>query len=800
MRLISLEIMNFRVIKSSKIEFPDKVIAIVGKNGSGKSSIIEAISWALYGNQAARSGKDEIKSTFASEAENCEVKVQFYINEEKFTVIRRLVGRSNRAEVELFRSGKSESVGVNETKAHVGQLLGLDWRGFLSSFLARQSELNALSDLVPSKRKDHIAGMLGIERLDKAIQSVKQDTKLYKEKTQFLERSLSEKDSIEKAINELQSKLQKIEVEIEPQNENFKNTQKEFEVFKERFEDYSERKIKFIKAESEIKAQKGTLELLQNQLEQLQIEKSKLSEQQLVLKELQLKQEEFKDIPVKLEQFKRQQSNKKFVDNLKSQNTAILQKVEQNRKTVENLNLNLEELEKKDLSFPTNLSENILKQKSLLEDKRSQFSALKTENKRLVTDIEKLRIQQLNIEELKSNSVCERCHRPLGDDFESIKKHIEDEILLLEQKLNSKTKDQNIVLLEGEKLKKSTEQLELLQKEQLLLKQQIETTQKELLRFQHLAKEFLAQKEEISKKSEEIGEVDFDENEFEQISNKFKQFELNRNEINKYQGQLERLPVLLENINTTNSKIISTQKVLNNETENQVEIGYSEEEFKKITLHYNQAQKKLEDSKNRLFEIQKEKELTSLSLLEKQKQQDIFKKSEIEFEESKTAHYYGEKLSSLFSLYRSDLIASIRPTLADISSRLFNEMTGNKYALVELDEKYELRVMDNGQFYGVERFSGGEKDLANLCLRLAISLSLAESAGLNRSFIILDEVFGSQDLERKDLILTALANLKNRFPQIILITHIEDIKDGVEQVLEVRQNDLGFSEVVVHGA
>ena len=106
--------------------------------------------------------------------------------------------------------------------------------------------------------------------------------------------------------------------------------------------------------------------------------------------------------------------------------------------------------------------------------------------------------------------------------------------------------------------------------------------------------------------------------------------------------------------------------------------------------------------------------------------------------------------------------------------------------------------MDDGQFYGVDRFSGGEKDLANLCLRLAISVTLTESAGLNRSFVILDEVFGSQDNERKNLILNGLAKLKDRFPQILLITHIDDIKDGVEQIIDVKPTGLGWSEIVVN--
>ena len=800
MRIQSLKISNFRVIKSASIDFPDKVIAIIGKNGAGKSSIIEAISWALYGNQAARSGKDEIKSTFADESENCEVKVKFFINEEQFTVIRRLVGRTNRAEVELFRGDKSESVGVNETKTHVGNLLGLDWRGYLSSFLARQSELNALSDLVPSKRKDHIAGMLGIERLDKAIQTLKQDTKLYKEKSLFLERLLSEKETIERFIDELQAKLNIIEAQLVPQNQLFEATLKEFEKSKQQFEIYSEKKNKFIQSESEIKAQKSTLEYLKVQKGKLLSDKTKLDEHQHLLQELLKQQEKDKEIPLKLEQLKKQQSNKKYAEDIKNQQQTLLQKIETNSQKSANLKNSLEKLEAQFSSFPKDLEKSLREQKLMRDDKRSQYSSLQTEIKRLKLDIEKLDNQLSNIANLKSESICERCLRPLGDDFESIKKHIEDEIKQFEENLILKTTSQKEVLKQGEELKITIENLEKQHKAQIVLRPEIESVKKEIIQFQQLTNEYLQRKEDISDKLKEIGDIDFDEKEFENISSQFVRFEENKNKINRYQGQLERLPKLIDDIDKTNSKIETTQKIIDEEVRNLDLIGYSELEFGKVTEKFNQSQNKHEESKNKLFEIKKEIELTALSLQEKQNQQEMFKKSEKEFEENKTAHYYGEKLSSLFTLYRHDLIASIRPTLADLSSRLFNEMSGNKYNLVELDEKYELRVMDDGQFYGVERFSGGEKDLANLCLRLAISLSLTETAGLSRSFIILDEVFGSQDNERKDLILSALANLKNRFPQIILITHIEDIKDGVEQIIEVKQNESGYSEVVVNGS
>ncbi|HOZ07620.1 MAG TPA: AAA family ATPase, partial [candidate division Zixibacteria bacterium] len=94
---------DFRVLKSVDLTFADEVIGITGGNGAGKSSLVEAIAWALYGNQAARSRREEIKAAFARPEDLCEVSLEFLINDEKYRVIRRLVGKSERPEVELYR-------------------------------------------------------------------------------------------------------------------------------------------------------------------------------------------------------------------------------------------------------------------------------------------------------------------------------------------------------------------------------------------------------------------------------------------------------------------------------------------------------------------------------------------------------------------------------------------------------------------------------------------------------------------------------------------------------------------------
>ncbi|RLF63720.1 MAG: hypothetical protein DRN33_03555 [Thermoplasmata archaeon] len=163
--------------------------------------------------------------------------------------------------------------------------------------------------------------------------------------------------------------------------------------------------------------------------------------------------------------------------------------------------------------------------------------------------------------------------------------------------------------------------------------------------------------------------------------------------------------------------------------------------------------------------------------------------------EEKQIVFYLNILSDVMSSFRTHLISRIRPTLSYYSSDFFNRLTDGKYAGIELDENYNLLIYDNGEFYGIERFSGGEEDLANLCLRLAISEVITERAGGIFNFIILDEIFGSQDILRRQSIMKALNGLSSKFRQIFLITHIEDVKNEMEHVIYVNENEDGTSSI-----
>jgi exonuclease SbcC len=142
-----------------------------------------------------------------------------------------------------------------------------------------------------------------------------------------------------------------------------------------------------------------------------------------------------------------------------------------------------------------------------------------------------------------------------------------------------------------------------------------------------------------------------------------------------------------------------------------------------------------------------------------------------------------DELHRAYSELRNELNFQLRPEIGEIASELLKTITDARYTELELDDKYRIQVLEDGVPKPV--ISGGEEDVANLVLRLAISQMIADRAGQAFSLLILDEVFGSLDDVRRANVVTLLRGLEDRFDQVIVITHIEGVRDGLDRVIQV---------------
>jgi len=384
-------------------------------------------------------------------------------------------------------------------------------------------------------------------------------------------------------------------------------------------------------------------------------------------------------------------------------------------------------------------------------DKKIEESIKKIEQKKTFIDglkdnVNEIKEKENKIKKIGPDAKCPTCERILADQYKNLLANFEVEKSKNENKINSFLNELKNIEEDKERIvrEKSAFQKKMNYfQTQLREKERIETT------IKNFTVELKQEQIELKNKEKrliELKTVRFDLKEFRTIS-----FQVN-DYYKKYQNTITQRDNKKEELNTL--KIDFERK----------------ESSKKLILQ------KIESFKKNISELEKHKK-------------------EIRLEKSVVQHL--GMLSDVMSDFRTHLISRIRPTISSYSSDFFERLTDGKYRELDLDENYNLLVYDNGTAFGIERFSGGEEDLVNLCLRLAISEVITERAGGAFNFIILDEIFGSQDTYRRQNIMKALNSLSSKFRQIFLITHVDDVKNYMENIIYVTENENGISSVKI---
>src|SRR5665647_1172918 len=187
MILDRLVLKNFKRFRNEEICFKDGITGILGNNGTGKSSIVQAIFFALYGVQATGIAADYIVSSFASPKEKCEVRLDFRIGGDTYTVLRTFKkGKSVTHDATFHKNGKLMATGVSQVETEVKRTLGMGPVDFKNTIYAGQKDLLTLLENTPGKRKEWFLRALGIDFLKTESEKVLKD--LIDAKTSDLQR------------------------------------------------------------------------------------------------------------------------------------------------------------------------------------------------------------------------------------------------------------------------------------------------------------------------------------------------------------------------------------------------------------------------------------------------------------------------------------------------------------------------------------------------------------------------------------------------------------------------------------
>jgi len=133
------------------------------------------------------------------------------------------------------------------------------------------------------------------------------------------------------------------------------------------------------------------------------------------------------------------------------------------------------------------------------------------------------------------------------------------------------------------------------------------------------------------------------------------------------------------------------------------------------------------------------------------------------------------------------IIESAIPEVEVEANRLLSRMSDGRMSLrLETQrekvtggvaETLDIVISDELGGRAYEMYSGGEAFRANLALRIAISKLLARRAGAQLQTLVIDEGFGTQDAQGRQLLVEAINSIQGDFERILVITHIEELKD-----------------------
>lgn len=115
----------------------------------------------------------------------------------------------------------------------------------------------------------------------------------------------------------------------------------------------------------------------------------------------------------------------------------------------------------------------------------------------------------------------------------------------------------------------------------------------------------------------------------------------------------------------------------------------------------------------------------------------------------------------------------------------------------DLRETLDIQISDSAGVRDYEMFSGGEAFRINFAIRLALSEVLAQRAGARLQTLVIDEGFGSQDELGRQRLVEAINLVRSDFEKILVITHIEALKDAFPQRIEVEKTPRGSVAQVV---
>ncbi|MCS7142688.1 MAG: AAA family ATPase [Aigarchaeota archaeon] len=788
---------DFISYTEARVKFPLGVTVIVGENGSGKTSILDAITYALFMEHSRGPRQNLIKRGATSARVGAVFSVKGRNYQVEWDLLYQKSPRGHLRDLDndrpLVKPGSGEMTIVPE----ISRLTGLDSTVFMNAIYVKQGEIARLLDDKPHERKKTIAHLLGIEELEKLWDAMKGPLNELEERLEYYARQLDRMKDVEAQLKEKELQLSDRQSEYGEKEhervrleEEVRTLQRMLKEMEENRRNLEELDVSILKLEGEIDSRRNVVKSLDEKIQNLEAALRDLSDNRSYHEEAGKIDEELRDLSNRVE--------------------SIDQTIDKKRRTkseVERMRSELDMLEKviaglvDDFRRVTRVSAHPLELPDLREHllRDVEVRVEKEERKRRAKELKRARYGGLMYASISGSFLAATIlylafQNPLPALLPIIievpvylhlrrrRKSIEEEINSIQDgikglweeraKLEALTVSdvrghlEKYQRLSGEisRLDEDIKDLDQLERDHYNLRERIRQLQEHLDRLQPMSERYVKalgviEREGLSSHAE-----------LEERIERLKRERSDSDEVLK--GMRERLDELRtrrSSITYDREKHDSTRKRLEEILREQREIEQMVAKLSATIEHLSEDCKRLRVELDSLREIRDRYQRLERDVTLLRRIRELFHKDGL-------------------------LQKSVRRQAASMigeAARTFLQDFGLQFSGIEVDEDFNVNVIGRYGKQPLETLSGGERIVVALVLRLAIAVTLA---GESLETIIMDEPTVYLDSERRRELSELLKNFRGGgrlIPQVIVVSHDRELEDSADQVYEVVLSESG---------
>ncbi|MEW6085241.1 MAG: SMC family ATPase [Chloroflexota bacterium] len=827
---------------------------ISGHNGAGKSSLLDAITWSLFGE--ARGKSTEVINLHA-DVKAAEVIFTFKHEENVYRVQRSLPrNKSTVLEFQILNPPadplpKGEGVWkpltektTRETQARIEQHLRLDYETFVNASFFLQGKADQFTQQNASKRKDVLSNILGLEaweeyknRTAEKRKKIEAEVETIDGRIAEIDVELAEEEARKIRLGELQTTLNQLSTAREAQETLLQNLKRTAALVEE------QRKMTSTLAAA-LERSRSALAPLESRLAEREADRAAYADLVNRAKEIESAYKAWQNARKELEGLDRLAAE--FHEHQKER--APLQEkisVEKAKLEEEKRSLLAEEEEiGKQFSVMSELKNGIEQTQKLLSETeamvkerihienernsaRERQAALKVENETLKSEMNLLKAR---IETLKSadGATCPLCGQELskehrkstlkqleeegkqkGDLFRANQKEtseLNNKIAGLESQISALSSAENNRVKYASEVSQLTERWERLQ---ALAKEWEATGKKRLKEVEKVLEngKFAAdEQKQLAKLDKELVKLGYDVSAHDKAREK-------ENELRGAEEEFANLKSAKEVSKQIEGEIANLAEERRKRKE-EIEEGQKQYDAAFSALKEAEASApNLDEAERELFRLREEENRARGELGGAQQRVDVLKtlrarKADYEKEREELQKQIARHRTLEQAFGKNGvpalLIEQALPQIEEKANELLDRLSGGNMSIRfvtqtgykdkkrdDLKETLDIQISDSAGIRNYEMYSGGEAFRVNFAIRLALSEILAQRKGARLQTLVIDEGFGSQDTQGRQRLIEAINLVKNDFAKILVITHLDELKDAFPTRIEVEKNERG---------